>query len=91
MKCGPLVLAMKHSVSLPAMLAPSVLGGEDPRAIHPPFFTTSLVLSPALSPLGIVMGFIYLCAPKWRAAGAMMLALSLCSGLVAWLVYQSLH
>lgn len=86
---------MKHSVSLPAFVARAAheqsLNQDDPRKVHPPLFVSTMVLSPLVWPVGVMMGIVYLCAPKWRGAGAVMLAMGLLSGLVATAVYLSLR
>ncbi len=86
---------MKHSVSLPGFVARAAheqaLAQDDPRKVHPPFFVSTLVLSPVIWPLGVLMGIIYLCAPKWRAAGAVMLGMGLLSGLLGSAVYLSVR
>lgn len=85
---------MKHGATLPALMAPASpkpAAKNESRLVHPPFFTTSMLLSPVISPVGIVMGLAYLCLPKWRSAGGAMLGLGLFSAVLAWLVYLSIR
>jgi hypothetical protein len=85
---------MKHGVSLPAFMAPASpapAAKDDARAVHPPFFTASMVLSPLVWPVGVVMGLAYLCLPRWRSAGTAMLVLGLLSAMIGWVVYVSLR
>jgi hypothetical protein len=85
---------MKHGATLPAFMAPASptpAAKENSLSAHPPFFTASMLLSPIISPVGIVMGLAYLCLPKWRSAGGAMLGLGLCSAALAWLVYLSVR
>jgi hypothetical protein len=67
------------------------LAEDDPRAIHPPYFATCLLLSFLLPPVGLVAGLVYLCLPKWRSAGGVMLAAGLLSGLTASMVFLSIR
>ena len=90
---------MKRTVSLPALVAHAAHASsgtvsypaDDPRAVHAPFFASIFVLTPLLWPIGIVMGIVYLCNARWRAAGAAMLGLGLVAGLISTAVYWSLR
>jgi TRAP-type C4-dicarboxylate transport system permease large subunit len=88
---------MKRTVSLPAMVAHAAQASsvsypaDDPRSIHAPLFTTIFVLTPLLWPVGIVMGIVYLCNARWRAAGAAMLSLGLIAALISTTVYWSMR
>jgi hypothetical protein len=73
----------------PASPTPAAPGQS--YSVHPPFFTASMVLSPVICPVGIVLGIVYLCLPKWRGAGGAMLALGLVSALIGWVVYLSVR
>lgn len=72
-------------------MAPASAPTQPAGLSHPPLFTTSMVLSPLVAPVGIIMGCLYLCAPKWRGAGAAMLTMGLVSAMLAGLVFLSLR
>lgn len=83
---------MKHTLRLPSVFAaPPLPAMENGPASTRPYFTIFLLLSPVIWPVGIAMGLLYLCYPRWRSAGATMLTLGLISGALSALVYLSIR
>ena len=90
---------MKRTASLPVLVAhaahaaspTAAYPADDPRSVHAPLFTTIFVLTPLLWPVGIIMGVVYLCNARWRAAGAAMFSLGLVAALISTAVFWSLR
>jgi|GEM_PF-5107612 len=88
---------MKRTASLPVLVAHAAhaaspsFPADDPRSVHAPLFTAIFVLTPLLWPVGIIMGVVYLCNARWRAAGAAMLGLGLVAALISTAVFWSLR